>query len=219
MSYAEEDYEYKGLRIRIVQDEDPFDPEDGDCPVYLVHFHRSLELCPDEVPFNTAEGFRDFLCGPDPDDYDEGKDDEHYKMDLETWEEDRKGWKVFLVSSYIHGGIALALAGSIEDARFPDRQWDVSHVGAILIKDDGEWWGDDDGLTDECAGEVAQSHVKAWNQYLNGEVYGYIVERPVTCEKCGHTEYEDLDSCWGFYGLDYCKEEAELVADAKAKED
>lgn len=45
-----------------------------------------------------------------------------------------------------------------------------------------------------------QGLVDTCNTYLMGEVYGYIVERAVL------GGWEELDSCWGFYGLDYCKE-------------
>jgi len=43
-------------------------------------------------------------------------------------------------------------------------------------------------------------------------------EKANKCDCCGHVEYEDLESCWGFYGLDYCREEAKEVADNHAEE-
>jgi len=42
-------------------------------------------------------------------------------------------------------------------------------------------------------------------------------EKANKCDCCGHVEYEDLESCWGFYGLDYCREEAKEVADNHAE--
>jgi len=205
MDYIEE-IEYKNHRIRIAQDHDPLDPEEGDCPVYLVHFHRQFGRCPDEVPFSGEDEAQWFLNGPD-------KRRADYEEELAEWKDDRKGWKVFPVSAYIHSGVSLSLGhGS---------GWDVSNCGAILIKDDGEWF--DGNLTDERAEEIAEAHVKEWNQYLNGEVYGFMIDGPLEthqdlCEKCGHVqrEYEErevLDSCWGFYGLDYCIEEAKGMVD------
>jgi hypothetical protein len=41
--------------------------------------------------------------------------------------------------------------------------------------------------------------VETWNQYLSGDVYGFIIE---------DGEGTDVDSCWGFYGLETVKQEA-----------
>lgn len=73
-------------------------------------------------------------------------------------------------------------------------------------------------LTDETwrarAREVVDAEVETYDQYLRGDVYGYILEKEVTvevkCPHCGevistHTEMEEVDSCWGFYGT--CLEE------------
>jgi hypothetical protein len=50
------------------------------------------------------------------------------------------------------------------------------------------------------AGLVAE--VEQYNDFLNGNVWGYIYKKPKhTCESCGHVEWEE-DSCWGFYGSD-----------------
>lgn len=46
-----------------------------------------------------------------------------------------------------------------------------------------------------------------WNQYLSGDVYGYVIEH----------NGEHVDSCWGFYGLDNCKQEAVDSAEYAAK--
>ena len=44
-----------------------------------------------------------------------------------------------------------------------------------------------------------EQEVKTYDQYLTGDVWGYIIE-----DDSG----EVLDSCWGFFGHDYCEEEA-----------
>ena len=31
-----------------------------------------------------------------------------------------------------------------------------------------------------------------------GDVHGYMVKKPTTCQCCGNTTYELVDSCWGF---------------------
>lgn len=50
---------------------------------------------------------------------------------------------------------------------------------------------------------VLQAEVETFNQYLNGEVYGYVVI----------VDGEEVDSCWGYYGLKDV--EAEGVSAAK----
>jgi hypothetical protein len=246
MSYTETE-EYKGYRIRIVQDDDASSPDEDDgFPVYLAHFHRDFEVCNDDLPFNTMQGCEDFLkeyCEPCfPRDWDgvkQGKDnyetDEDFVEDCEynrdendeAWvnhDELNKEWAVFHVSAYIHGGVVLALAGSARDAMFPDRQWDVSHCGVVMVRKDGEWGtagADDDGYSYERDGEtvkttwreLAENHVNTWDQYLSGDVWGYIIERAWNCSECGTHGYEELESCWGFYGQEYCLVEAKSVVD------
>lgn len=207
MSYEVDNFEHNGLRVRIIQDEDASNPEEYDCPVYLAHFHRQFETCNDALPFSNAKGFQDFLNEPVRGDFNNAED---YHDAHDEWREEREQWAVFLVSAYIHSGVVLALAGSIEDARFPDRQWDVSHVGAVLVKKDGEWGEDVDFE------EIARGHLEAWNQYLSGDVWGYVVDRAVRCEHCGNVEYEDVDSCWSFYGIEDCKEAAMKAAKGRA---
>ena len=76
-------------------------------------------------------------------------------------------------------------------------------------------------LTDETwrarAREAIDSEVETYDQYLRGNVYGFILEKEITVEeKCPHcgevihtyTEIKEVDSCWGFYGD--CLEESGL---------
>lgn len=45
--------------------------------------------------------------------------------------------------------------------------------------------------------QVLIGEIKIYDQYIRGEVYGYEL-----FDKTGN----EIDSCWGFYGLDYVKE-------------
>lgn len=45
--------------------------------------------------------------------------------------------------------------------------------------------------------------VETYDHYLRGDVYGFTIETP---------DGEHVDSCWGFYGFDYCKAEALEIA-------
>ena len=52
--------------------------------------------------------------------------------------------------------------------------------------------------------QVLIGEIKIYDQYIRGEVYGYEL-----FDKTGN----EIDSCWGFYGLDYVKEEvSSLIA-------
>lgn len=57
------------------------------------------------------------------------------------------------------------------------------------------------------AKDVLKAELRTLNQWANGEVYGYTIEKSVTCKTCKHTENENVDSCWGFYGMETIKEE------------
>lgn len=52
---------------------------------------------------------------------------------------------------------------------------------------------------------AARACFDEWNTYLDGDVYGFVVE---------DAEGEELHSCWGFYGLDYCIGEAREAAES-----
>jgi hypothetical protein len=54
----------------------------------------------------------------------------------------------------------------------------------------------------------AREACEAYTQWVNGDVYGYEIERVVTCPDCGEDSAEAVDSCWGFYGFGACLSEA-----------
>jgi hypothetical protein len=58
----------------------------------------------------------------------------------------------------------------------------------------------------------ARQACEAYTQWVNGDIYGYEIERITLCTACGHEESESIDSLWGCYGLDYCRSEAESAA-------
>jgi hypothetical protein len=57
----------------------------------------------------------------------------------------------------------------------------------------------------------ARQACEVYSQWCNGDVYGYEVERVVTCAHCGEESTESIESCWGFFGLEYCRSEARTV--------
>ena len=94
---------------------------------------------------------------------------------------DFKAFHVFPLEAYIHSGVSLALS---HEGNFPDRRWDVSQLGAVLI-------AKTEARTNAKARKMAQGYIETWNDYLSGNVYGYQIE---------DTEGNEIESCWGFYG-------------------
>ena len=112
----------------------------------------------------------------------------------ETTRRLQKEYYIFPVAALIHSGVWLKLGHG--GFSMDEGGWDTSHVGALFAsKKEFKSKGD--------AEKCATGKVTEWNHYLSGDVYGFVVE-----DKDG----EDLDSCWGFYGLKYAKEEGLSMA-------
>ena len=126
----------------------------------------------------------------------------------ESWQEvekmlkdERKAVIVLPLFLYDHSGITMYTTG---DTRYRQHEaWDSGQVGFIYCTQediDREWDGDSDKAKEYLIGEV-----KTYDQYLTGDVYGFTITNP--------KNNEEIDSCWGFYGAEYAKEEANAVAD------
>lgn len=106
--------------------------------------------------------------------------------------------------------------------------WDSSEYNRYVSFDTAAW-RETHGLTDEYMDRVeldrsklAEGSLSEMMSWANGEVYGYILERrvltftvytdPVTGDEIrqstGH-EWHEVESCYGFFGYDYAKSEAE----------
>ena len=122
----------------------------------------------------------------------------HDKQDAQQCREDedlcKKYW-IFPLRAYVHSGVALSLYGG---GQFSD-PWDSGQIGFVFAAKSE--WRYERRERKKCvsAHKAAESYVEAWNQYLSGDVWGYVIETP---------DGEHVDSCWGFYGLDCCKQEA-----------
>ena len=97
--------------------------------------------------------------------------------------------------------------------------WDSGQVGYIYASRDKarEEWGTSpkpDEMTDEEFWERRlRQEVETYSQYLEGDVYGYVLEKArgytqTTLFEDGEVEegegleWEVVDSCWGFFGYD-----------------
>lgn len=96
----------------------------------------------------------------------------------------KKTHHILPLEAYIHSGVVLALS---KEGNFPDRQWDVSQLGAVFLSKK-EW------KTKTEARQYALALIEEWNDYLSGNVYGYEVK-----DEKGNI-VGNPGSCWGFYG-------------------
>lgn len=65
---------------------------------------------------------------------------------------------------------------------------------------------------------VLEGEIETYEQYINGNVYGYVVEGE------DGEEIDDGGSCWGFYpegdgGYEYCLREAKSIVDEKIEQE
>lgn len=56
------------------------------------------------------------------------------------------------------------------------------------------------GVSWDKAWDAMTAETRMYAQWAAGEVYGYVIEEGKTCGHCDHTVWEEVDSCWGFYG-------------------
>jgi hypothetical protein len=171
---------FHNLTIKIYPDDDARSPdEDGDDGLFLVGYHRD---------FTVDRGSRDKETGK----YTPGISQELAQNIARGGEyedgsvcdeaaEYIKKYHIFGLEAYIHSGVSLALS---REGNFPDRQWDVSQLGFVFASKK-EW------RMRKSAEKAARGLVATWNDYLSGNVYGYVVE---------DADGEHLDSCWGYFG-------------------
>lgn len=103
------------------------------------------------------------------------------------------------IDKYEHSCIYYSVSGEGTQCR-----WDTSKGWAV--------WYPDKAILDSIKDltgqarrdkivELARQACELFNQWANGDVYGYIIYGPEkVCNDCGHRERENIDSCWGYYG-------------------
>lgn len=123
-----------------------------------------------------------------------------YPPEINDWMQgdddyDFSDYYIFPVYAYIHSGVSLSLNHNGD-------RWDTSMRGYILVFKTLR-----ENLTEELAKEYAESLIILWNCYLSGNVYAFKIYKKITCEHCGHIEYNLLESLYGCYGHDNCEKE------------
>lgn len=65
-----------------------------------------------------------------------------------------------------------------------------------------------EGVDADQARRNLQAEVDTYNKFVGGDVYGYVIETPTG---------EEIDSCWGFYGMDSVEAAVAEVLEARSK--
>ena len=241
---AYEQFMHKGLRVSIELDSDPMDPREDGCFGTMVCWHKRytlgdshshadsdaffLSILPDELQ-TRMERLRDTLDdkayrategmtigGQDyRDQYDSARDAYLNRLHKEA----DKIAVILPLYLYDHSGITMSTGPF-------SCPWDSGQVGFIyadiLKEHDEKAWT---ARVREKAEKILRSEVKEYDQFIRGDVYGYIVESrvPPAAPEYGYDDdsdddsaWEEVESCWGMFGLDYCKEEAIRSAEAIA---
>lgn len=167
------------IELKILRDEDPINPRtEYDHLGIMMCFHKKYNLGDKEH------------AGLHPSDF--GGWDE---MEKELY---KRGAVVVLpLYLYDHSGLTM----SVEAFHDP---FDSGQVGFIYAMRDAvlKEYGLKRNITKKVLGRVTdrlKAEVKEYDQYLRGDVWGYVVEN----------NGEHLDSCWGFYGEEHAREEGE----------
>ena len=125
-------------------------------------------------------------------------DNDDFWETANEWSGDDRIAVILNVYAYEHGGITVSTSPFT-------CLWDSGQVGYIYLTrgDILKEWGYKrlNAARRAKLYEYLKAEVETYNQYLTGDVYGYVI--------VGGSS--DGDSCWGFYGIDYIKEEVKAI--------
>lgn len=174
-----ETIEKDGFTLKLYPDEDPESPRSYDNLGTMVCWHRRYHLgdINGKKKYGTAEDFTAW------------------------WQANGKGGVILALYLYDHSGITM----STSPFSCP---WDSGQVGYIYadetkIRQEYDLLDPSKKIHADVKKRVMgvlQAEVETYDQFLTGQVYGYVI-----ADQAG----EHVGSCWGFYGFDYCKGEAE----------
>lgn len=191
MTIAEK-FEHKGFTVEIHYDDDPTDPrKDFDHMATMYCSHRRYNLGDEQFDPSQFEGWNEVA---------------------EYLRNERGAELCYPLYLFDHSGITI----SCDPTNFymaDSHGWDWGQVGWIYVTaDDIKKCFLVDELDEhvlEKAKECMLGEVTEYDQYLTGDVYGFIIT--------GEDD-DEHESCWGFYGMQYCIDEAKSVADWLAEQ-
>lgn len=185
---AIETFEVGGLTVKIYPDEDAESPREWDNVSKFAFQHRRYDL-----PWEVDDNLKGLSL-----------------QELHDELVDQGAVIILKVYGYDHGIFTISAESFY--GRAHHAEWDSGVIGlACVFRDDLLKDHNRRHLSNKLVTLATlnlKAEIKEYDQFLTGDVYGYVVE---------DQEGNNLESCWGFYGLDYCKEEARAVAESVAK--
>ena len=184
----DERIEYKGYVIEILPDQFADSPNDwDDDQAFLIADHRDFAIERKGFTLGLVESA---LRGGK---YEDGSE---YPEALDL----KKDYHIFGLEAYIHSGVVLSLS---KEGNFPDRNWDVSQLGYVLIFK---------GMCNrrDEAKKAATGLINTWNQYLSGDVWNVNI-----LDDKGET----IDGGGSQYGYDEALDMAKSTVDRLAEWD
>lgn len=154
---------------------------------------QTLEIHRDDFPSSPREwdNISTFYCFHKRYNLGDSHDIDH--NDYESWQElieDNFSKDDIVVKLYMydHSGISIATHPFM-------CPWDSGQLGIAVITKQKiiREYGDDSLVSRAKARKCLEAEVETYNDYVQGEVYGYVLK-----DENG----EEIDSCWGFYGYD-----------------
>lgn len=159
----------KGLTLEVHYDAFPIDPREYDAVGQLALKHPRYYLANEtDIHIDSIDNIQ------------------------QLFDEIRRRYNVRMITGvqlYDHGGVELTLCS-------PDDyigNWDTCLVGVAFIDNDNPILKEYDKYTDEEIRNIVNEELEMYTQYLNGEVYSYVVE---------DSDGNVIDSCAGFYNMD-----------------
>jgi hypothetical protein len=177
------EYRHKkdGRILRIFADENPENPREWDNFGVMVCRHPRYNLGDEQLSRDFEGSFEDF------------KD---YLI------KERGAVVILPLRIYDHSGVSISTS-----SEYPfNCRWDSSRVGYIFAT--REAIKKEYGLKKITAKvkakveEILKQEVAVYNQYINGDVYGFEIVNVKRCN-LGHDHDEQVNSCWGFFGSDF----------------
>lgn len=177
-SFLVETIEENEKTIKIYQDEYPESPREWDNLGTMVCFHNRYDLGDNNHGYNK-------------DDFDS------FESIREQIVKDHNPVAIVPIYMLDHSGISISHdPGSFRSA--DPNGWDWGQIGFAFVsrKDSSENW-DQQSIDDAL--EILLAEIRTYNQFLCGDVYGYII-----MDEKG----DEIDSCCGIYGKENCIKEA-----------
>jgi len=172
-----------------------YEVKEGNYPIILSVENDKyvMNIVQDENPFDPREKYHigTMICKHDR--YSLGdKPGEYNEMSIDDVTElaTAEGIVWFPLYLYDHSGITMRTTPF-------SCPWDSGQVGYIFISKEQM---EEEKITPEKAEEYLRYEVEEYDNYLQGNYWGIVLEEKKICLTCNHTEYEVVESLWGFFG-------------------